>query len=239
MSIIEHNILFIDIETVPILHAFEELPSRLSALWEKKSQRINPSNLTLDELFVEKAGIYAEFGKIVVIGLGYLTKKEEDNGLTLKIKTIANQDEHVLLIEFSNLLKQFSNNNSLKLCAHNGKEFDYPFISRRLLINGIKLPEILNLQGKKPWEVAHLDTMEMWKFGDWKSYTSLELLAASLNVQSSKSDLDGSQVGRTYYETKDLDRIATYCGRDVEVTVKVYQKLINDKRDIEHTEFIT
>jgi DNA polymerase elongation subunit (family B) len=114
-----------------------------------------------------------------------------------------------------------------KLCAHNGKEFDFPYLSRRMLVNSITLPSLLHLSGAKKWEVPHLDTMEMWKFGDYKHYTSLDLLLALFNIPSSKSEMDGSKVNGVYYQEKDLKKIATYCVSDVVAIAQLYLKMKN------------
>lgn len=222
------KILVIDIETIRCESRYNDLPKRLQEQWEKKAYMLNQfsqtPDLTPDELFMERAGIYAEFGKVVVIAVGFFVYQEDD--WHFRVRSLANHDESVLLNEFISLLEKFDQSN-LYLCGHNGKEFDFPYLSRRLLVNGINLPQILNLAGRKPWEVNHLDTMELWKFGDRKNFTSLELLAAIFDIPSSKSDIDGSQVSQVYYEEDDLDRIAEYCARDVVVTAQLLLKLNN------------
>lgn len=204
------DILFLDIETVPIVASFQELPDKFKMLWEKKAEQLkrNNSDLTADILF-EKAGIYAEFGKIVCISCGYDTGKE------FRLKSFYGEEEGVLLSEFANLLNKYYTDDKYLLCAHNGKEFDFPYLCRRMLVHGITLPAILNISGKKPWEIKHLDTMEMWKFGDYKHFTSLDLLAAIFGIETPKDDIDGSMVGQIYWEEKDLERIAVYCQKDV------------------------
>jgi DNA polymerase elongation subunit (family B) len=204
------NVLFLDIETVPQFPDFNELDEKFKYLWEKKAEQLkrNKPDATADQLY-SSAGIYAEFGKIVCISCGFT------NGKEFRVKSFYGDDEKILLEEFADLLDKHYNDNYNLLCAHNGKEFDFPYIARRMLVNGIKLPEIINLAGKKPWEVRHIDTMELWKFGDYKHYTSLELLAALFNIPTPKDDIDGSMVGHVYWVEKDLDRIVTYCQKDV------------------------
>ncbi len=204
------NVLFLDIETVSQFPDFSELDDKFKYLWGKKAEQLKRNNpdATADKLY-SSAGIYAEFGKIVCLSCGYA------NGKEFRIKSFYGDDEKILLEEFADLLDKHYNNNYSLLCAHNGKEFDFPYIARRMLVNGIKLPEIINLAGKKPWEVRHIDTMELWKFGDYKHYTSLELLAALFNIPTPKDDIDGSMVGHVYWVEKDLDRIVTYCQKDV------------------------
>ncbi len=216
------DILFLDIETVGQTNDFKLIDERLKKQWARKASFLKREEGVTDEaLFNERAGIYAEFGKVVVIGLGFF--HQEGDQLQFRTKALADHDENKLLEQFKALLTKM--NPDLRLCAHNGKEFDFPYLSRRMLINGISLPTVLNLSGKKPWEVNHLDTMDMWKFGDWKNYTSLDLLAAIFGIESSKTDMDGSMVNSAYYNEDALDKIATYCIQDVVVTAKIYAKL--------------
>lgn len=224
------HLLFLDIETVSSVPTFEDLNPRLQRLWEKKSKWLSKNEETPSELFIEKAGIYAEFGKIVAISVGFFFLNEQSE-LALRVKSIAYDDEKKLLLEFKDLLEnKLKNPNQIRFVAHNGKEFDYPYICRRMLILGIDLPPILEIRDKKPWEIQHLDTMTMWKFGDYKNFTSLELLAAIFDLKTSKDDIDGSQVGRVYYEEKNLKRIAYYCSKDVALTAEVYLCLLNLER---------
>lgn len=228
------NILFLDIETVGQSFDYDQLDDRLKTQWARKAAFLKKDTDQSDEsLYLDRAGIYAEFGKVVVIGMAFF--HEENDTLQLRTKTLSNDNEEVLLEQFKSILNKMSPD--LKLCAHNGKEFDFPYLSRRMLINGIALPDILNLSGKKPWEVNHLDTMEMWKFGDWKHYTSLDLLAAIFQITSSKTDMDGSMVNSTYHAEKNLNKIAEYCIRDVIVTAQLYAKL--KSIDIQGFETIT
>ncbi len=217
------NVLFIDIETVSQYPDFSALEDRWKALFERKIrffQEKDPDK-SLDQLYQEKAAIYAEFGKIVCIGLGFFNKEQ------LRIKTISGHDEEEILNEFFSLISQhFKNPDKHTICGHNIREFDVPYICRRASIHGLQLPSILNLSNKKPWEVKFLvDTLEMWKFGDMKNYISLDLLSACLGLDGSKGDMDGSQVGKVYYEEGDLKRIATYCAQDVWVTCNVFLRM--------------
>jgi 3'-5' exonuclease len=213
------NILFLDIETVPVVSSFDQLTDDWKALWERKMQFQVNEEQTADTLY-PRAGIYAEFGKIICISIGAYTS----NNTGLKLKTFYGDDEKEILEGFAKLLNSLHSN--IILCAHNGKEFDFPYLCRRMLINGIKLPSILEISGKKPWEINHIDTMELWKFGDYKHYTSLNLLSLIFNIPTSKDDIDGSDVHRVYWEEKDLERIKKYCQKDV---ITVAQLLLKFK----------
>ncbi|WMJ71778.1 3'-5' exonuclease [Cytophagaceae bacterium ABcell3] len=215
------NILFLDIETVSCVPSYKQLNERLRPLWDKKAGFIAKNEETPEQLFQEKAAIYAEFGKVVSIGVGFFFY-DQNKQLSLKVKGLSSHNEQDLLQEFSSLLTKRFNSKNLILCAHNGKEFDFPYLCRRMVVNNIKIPEPLDISGKKPWEVCHLDTLEMWKFGDKKNYTSLELLAALFNIPGSKNEMDGSMVGKHYYGTNDLSAITRYCCKDVAVTAQLY-----------------
>ena len=218
------NPLFLDIETVPCVARYEELNDRMKELWDRKASFLGAQ--TKEEQaasFEEKAGIFAEFGKIIVIAIGYIA--EEQGRDILYIKSLQGHDEKALLLEFKQILTQFSSYPTLQLCAHNGKEFDFPYLCRRMTVHGIPLPQTLDLQGKKPWEVNHLDTSEMWKFGDRKNYTSLDLLGAIFNISSSKDLMKGSEVSEYYYKKNDLESITTYCKKDVVALAQIFRKM--------------
>jgi len=216
--------LFIDIETVAATSDYASMDERLKTQWARKANYLRKdTEKTDDELFHERAAIFSEFGKIICIAVGKFTEGE-DGVLTLKTKAFAGDDERIVLEEFKSLLEKL-NSHSTKLCAHNGKEFDYPYLCRRMLINDIPLPAIINLSGKRSWDVQHYDTMEMWKFGDYKHFTSLDLLATLFNIPSSKNDMDGSMVNHVYYIENNLEKIKAYCLRDVVVLAQVFLKL--------------
>ncbi|UTW68076.1 3'-5' exonuclease [bacterium SCSIO 12643] len=217
------KVLFLDIETVPEYPNYTDVPERFQKLWDKKSKSFVGEEETSADVY-NRAGIYAEFGKIVCISVGFVARTSE--GLTLRITSFANDDESILLNEFATLLnKHYYNIQMHRLCGHNGKEFDFPFIARRMLIHGMALPALLNIGGLKPWENPHLDTMTYWKFGEFKNFTSLDLLAAIFEIPTPKDDIDGSQVYGVYYEENDLDRIVEYCQKDVVTLVQVYRRL--------------
>lgn len=219
-----NKVLFLDIETVPIKYNFEQLSPEFQKLWEEKTLWQRKDEYTPAEFYKKKAGIMAEFAKVVCISVGYLFSEKGENHF--RIKSFYGDDEKELLSDFILLLNKEFNTKSHLLCAHNGKEFDFPFLARRILVNGLKLPKLLDIAGKKPWEVNHLDTMELWRFGDYKYYTSIKLLSALFNIPTPKDDIDGSQVARVYYEEKDLERIKTYCQKD---TLTVAQLLLKYK----------
>lgn len=210
------DVLVLDIETVPAFGSFGELPDNMKHLWDLKSayQRRNDESA---EDFYPRAGIWAEFGKIVCISVGMFANKQ-----SFRVKSYYGDDEKELLSSFLSLLA--TQPKQLFLCGHNAKEFDFPYLCRRLLINGLNIPSQLDLSGKKPWEISHLDTMELWKFGDYKNYTSLNLLAAVLGIPTPKDDIDGSMVGDVYWQQKDLNRIKNYCQKDVVTTARILQK---------------
>ncbi|RRO15955.1 3'-5' exonuclease [Flavobacteriaceae bacterium 14752] len=223
-----NQVLFLDIETVPEHDNFEDLSPAKQKLWDQKSaykrryEAIDDEEISAAEYY-KNAGIWAEFGKIICISVGiFNTEKNEPE---FRIKSYYNDDENVILKDFSNLLHKHYNTSNRLLCGHNIKEFDIPYIARRLLIQGKPLPKILNLMGKKPWEVPHLDTLELWKFGDYKHFTSLKLLTEILGIDSPKDDIDGSQVRSVYYEEKNLERIVKYCEKDVIAVAQVVLKL--------------
>ena len=212
-----HNLMVIDIETVPQYSSHDQVPDHLQKLWDLKT--LHQRKEETAEAFYERAGIWAEFGKIICISVGIFTRGKNTG---LRVKSYASHEESELLISFADLLH--SQPTSLILCAHNGKEFDFPYICRRMLINGIKFPPQLEIAGKKPWEVNHLDTMELWKFGDFKNYTSLNLLAQSLGITTPKDDIDGSMVGHVYWNENNLERIAVYCQKDVVATAQLIRR---------------
>ena len=218
------NILFLDIETVPCSPNFEDLDITFQTLWTEKTAWQRKDEFTPSEYYKLKAGVMAEFSKIICISVGYLFTKKNDTHF--RIKSFYGDDEKKIITSFNELLNNRFNKKQHQLCAHNGKEFDFPFIARRTLINGLKLPALLDIAGKKPWEVNHLDTMELWKFGDYKHYTSIKLLAALFNIPTPKDDIDGSQVAGVYWKDKDIERIKKYCQKD---TLTVAQLLLKYK----------
>jgi uncharacterized protein YprB with RNaseH-like and TPR domain len=216
-----NNILFLDIETVPQQEHYNDLDDEMKELWQHKTQYQRKEDYTPED-FYERAGIWAEFGKIVCLSVGYFVNKGDIRNFRV---TSFFGEEKKILNDFTNLLNNHFNLTQHVLCGHNAKEFDIPFIARRMIINQMAIPNKLNLFGKKPWEISHLDTLELWKFGDYKHFTSLRLFTKILDIPSSKGDIDGSQVAKVYYVDKDIDRIVTYCEKDVIAVAQIFLRL--------------
>ena len=244
------SILFLDIECVSTTKDYKDLDENLKKFWKLKCRGIlkkYDEEITEEEAalaYTDKAGIFAEFGKIVCISVGFLVKSSEKGDWHIRLKSFADRDEKKLLQEFSGLVEQYYNNPAKSyFCGHNIKEFDMPYICRRLLINQLPLPNSLDIAGKKPWETKHfLDTLTLWKFGDYKNYTSLSLLAAVFGFPTPKDDIDGSEVGRVFWEEDDLRRITAYCEKDVLATINLFMKykrmdLIAEEKTTSATDF--
>ncbi|MGC4035566.1 MAG: ribonuclease H-like domain-containing protein [Chitinophagaceae bacterium] len=219
-----NNILFLDIETVPLHPEYNLLPEDWKTLWDHKAAHLirNKEDETPESIY-NRAGIYAEFGKIICISCGIISIATGEKRLS--IKSFAGDNEKIILYQFSEMINKWTTDNAKYLCAHNGKEFDFPYLCRRLIINALPIPNLLNIAGRKPWEVNHLDTMELWKFGDFKNYTSLNLLAHTLNIPTPKDDIDGSMVWEVYWREKNIERIVTYCQKDVVTVAQIYLRI--------------
>lgn len=219
------KVLFLDIETVPEVYRFKDLDPKTAELFDAKTKWLQKEGANAAEVY-ERAGIYAEFGKIVCISCGILSDKP--SGKEIRLKSFFGEDEREILTSFAKLLNDKFNSPYHVLCGHNAKEFDFPFIARRMLIHGISLPGVLDIAGKKPWEIAHLDTMELWKFGDYKHYTSLSLLCHIFKIPTPKDDIAGSDVARVFYEENDLKRIVKYCQKDVVALIQLFLRFRNE-----------
>lgn len=215
------KVLFLDIETVPQVYRFNELDEKTQQLYSDKTRFLQKDDQGPADVY-ERAGIYAEFGKIVCITVGFVRDKLGTK--EIRVKSFYSDDEKKLLQEFCDLLNEHYNTPRHLLCGHNGKEFDFPFIARRLLINGMDLPGLLDIAGKKPWEIQHLDTLELWKFGDYKHFTSLSLLTHIFGIPTPKDDISGADVAWVYYEENDLERIRIYCQKDVIALIQLFLK---------------
>ena len=224
MAIPTNNILFLDIETVPQYADYNSLPKDWKELWDTKAiSLLKYHEEETKETIYHRAGIYAEFGKIICISCGFIQGNSPDRKIILR--SYSGENERLVLFEFGEMLKKWAAEETKFLCAHNGKEFDFPYLCRRFIINNIPIPSILNNSGKKPWEVNHLDTLELWKFGDFKSFTSLNLLAHTLGIPTPKDDIDGSMVWSVYWNDKDLRRIVNYCQKDVVTVAQILLKM--------------
>ncbi|WP_167605608.1 3'-5' exonuclease [Maribellus sediminis] len=222
------EILFLDIETVPLAPEYTELTEKWQQLWAHKMQFQINNGEPAEELY-DRAGIYAEFGRIICISAGYVTQKKGE--LWFRVKSFYDEDEKMLIQNFFNALSRFAKSGKRRLCAHNGQEFDFPYISRRALVNNLRLPKVLDMAGAKPWEVKDvlIDTLQLWKFGDYKHYTSLSLLCELFNIPTPKDDIDGSQVAKVYWEENDIDRIIKYCEKDTLAVANLLLKYKGDK----------
>jgi 3'-5' exonuclease len=233
------DVLFLDIETVPAAPSYNNLEPAMQVLWDKKSKQLKTDDQTSSDLY-ERAGIYSEFGKIICISVGFINEK---NPFSIRLKSFYGDDEKLLLQDFSAMLSKFlKTKKDALLCAHNGKEFDFPYIARRMIINGLIIPDLLDNAGKKPWEIKLLDTMDLWKFGDYKNYTSLDLLTTVLGIATPKDDIDGSMVAGVYYNENDLERIVKYCEKDVLAIAQVLLRFMNlpliSKEKVESVTFL-
>ena len=236
------KILFIDIETVPQKELFEKLPANIAELWAEKYAQLKSRNSekylaynSEKEAFEDFAGIYAEFGKIICISVGYIYF-DANKTMHFRSKSFYGHDEKQLLAEFTAIIERFFTSKEHTFCGHNIKEFDIPYICRRLLVNRIPIPFPMQIAGKKPWEINFIDTLELWKFGDYKNYTSLKLLTAIFDIPTPKDDIDGSQVSEIYYKEKNMERIVVYCQKDVFATAQLYLCLNN--RSMINTDFV-
>jgi DNA polymerase elongation subunit (family B) len=223
--------LFIDIETASEYPDYESMPDHKKVLWSVKTNQIKKAlpesevRLSESELYLLKSGIYAEFAKVVCISMGFLQYSENEPEI-VRIKSLAGSDEQKVLDDFSRILiNHYNDPDNSRICGHNIKEFDIPFLCRRMVINQIRFPPMLDISGKKPWQTSHImDTMDMWRFGDYKNYTSLSLLAAVLDIASPKDDIDGSMVSHVFWQEEDIDRIVQYCQKDVVTVIQIMMK---------------
>jgi len=221
------NILFIDIETVSQESHIDLLDERIKKLWLKKASYLhNNDNLSDEDFYLKRSSIYAEFGKIICIGIGGIFF-DDNQEPTLRVKMIRGESEAEILEQFRAILEKHKAAANLMLCAHNGKEFDFPYICRRMLVNGITLPRILQVSGKKPWEINHIDTLDLWKFGDYKHFVPLDLLAILFDIPGSETEVSGELVNDLYYKENDKVKIERYCADQIIVLTQLYMKMNN------------
>ena len=225
-----YNLIFLDIETVPQFGSFSELSDTMRELWTIKHATLRTENETPEEGYLKRAGVYSEFAKIICISMGFLHHDKEKNRKIFRIKSIFGDDEKVLLEEFLAMLgKSFADTERYNFSGHNIREFDIPFICRRLLINHFNLPDMFDVAGKRSWEMSDIDTLQLWKFGDYKNYTSLKLLAEIFGIPTPKDDIEGKDVCRVYWQEKGLSRIVEYCQKDVITVARLLLRFKGDK----------
>lgn len=221
------HVLFLDIETVPQFENYEELSDRQKKFWDAKSKLISKNTEDSPEQTYDRAAIYGEFGKIVCISSGFI--KQQGDKKEFIIKSLHGSDELQILLSFTEIIKRLEQNpGRWFLCAHNGKEFDFPYLCRRMVVNGVSIPSMLDARGKFAKDLQTIDTMELWKFGDYKHFTSLDLLAEIFGIPSPKEIMDGSMVKDVYYKEKDTQKIADYCSKDVITLAQVFLKFKNE-----------
>lgn len=217
------RILFVDIETVPQSAGYDCLSNDMRRLWDKKAANIVRYDSGVDSSspahLYGRAGIYAEFGKVVCVSVAFIRDGK------LYVKSYTSHIEGEVLSAFAALVDKYFGTAECRLCGHNLKEFDLPYLCRRMIVNGVTIPKVMNLMGRKSWDNPHIDTLDMWKFGDYKHYTSLELLATTMGIPSPKDDIDGSEVAAVYWNDKDLARIATYCEKDTITVAQLFLKM--------------
>ncbi len=221
------EVLFLDIETVPHVATYDELDANWQSLWDSKHATFRDAAVsTPAESFASKAGIYAEFGKIICVSIGFFHHDKKSGSDTFRVKSFSSDEEADLLAPFCTLLANYFNDiDRWHLGGHNVREFDIPYLCRRILANGLALPAILDLSGRKPWEINVIDTLQQWRFGDFKNYTSLKLIAATLGIASPKEDIEGKDVAAVYWQGHELERIVRYCQRDVVTVARILMRL--------------
>lgn len=231
---------FVDTETIPGYKDFNDMPEELARMYERKFGHELANNDpdkfdNFEDHYRARAALYPEFGKIVCLVIGVIFVDDKDKQEKLKLKTLCGRHEDKLLAEAAPIIDKFDS-----LVGHNSKEFDFPYLCKRFYVHGIQLPQILNIAGKKPWEVSLIDTMELWRFGSFKGSTSLELFAHCLGLPSPKQDMTGADVAKVYYEMFDhmkdgelpfeaesaaIQKIGKYCQGDVVTLANCYRKL--------------
>jgi DNA polymerase elongation subunit (family B) len=227
------NMLFLDIETVPRHATYAELSDNWKTLWQAKHNTFRDIQETEEESYASRAGIYAEFGKVICVSVGYFHRDKALDTDMFRVKSFSRDDEKTLLEELAVMLrKYFRDSDTWQITGHNVREFDIPYLCRRMLANGLELPEILDVSGRKPWEMNIFDTLQQWRFGDYKNYTSLKLIAATLDIPSPKDDIEGKDVARVYWQEKELPRIVTYCQRDVITVARIVMKLCGETEQL-------
>jgi len=223
-----NKLLFLDIETVGIEEDLDSLHitfPHLSKMWGETGydyckRRYPNEDLYSNEMFIKKAALLPEFGKIVCASVGFISPNGQ-----IKLDSFVGDEKDIL----GNICELFNSVDKLgfKICGHNIKNFDLPYIGKKMLVHGITLPKILPTYNDKPWETKVVDTKEVWGFNSYIGLSSLDLICASLDVESPKNgDLKGDLLHQFYYsEKKDINKIKEYCEKDVEATIKLVKKI--------------
>lgn len=232
------NLLFIDIETVPQYSSHDQLPNEWQTLWNEKQQIYKNIEGSAAENYLNRAGIFSEFAKVVCISLGYFHYQRELRADVFRIKTFAAENEKQLLMDFAKLIHDYFDADKFQFCGHNIREFDIPFLCRRLMINHIPLPDMLDVSGKKPWELNDIDTLHLWRFGDHKNYTSLKLMAAALGIPSPKDEIEGKDICHEYWIKKNLEGIVHYCQKDVITVARLLMRFRNEPELLQEKDVI-
>ena len=237
-NINHYDLIFLDIETVPQFSSHDQLSDTMKELWAAKHSFLKTENETSEEGYLKRAGVYAEFAKIICISIGYFRTDKETKQRTFRLKSFSGDNEKVLLEEFTQLINKNFDSQRFHFCGHNVREFDIPFVCRRLLINQLNFPDLLDVSGKRPWEMFDVDTLQLWKFGDYKHYTSLKLLSEVLGIPTSKTDIEGKDVCRVYWQEKGLERIVDYCQKDVVAVARLLLRFKGDTQPINYDDII-
>lgn len=222
-----NNLLYFDVETAGKYESYEDLAlqnPRLAKLWEKRAKYFRANTLGMEEMgdseiYSQKSGLEPEFGRVVCVSFGVW------DGENHRLTSFYGDNEQEILEKTA---KIFSNavSKGMKICGHNIKMFDVPFLGKKMIFSGIDVPQNLLLWDKKPWEVPILDTAEFFSFGSWShKFLGLDLLACSLGIESPKEDIDGSQVHNTFWGEKNYERIMEYCEKDVLTVMDVLKKV--------------
>lgn len=232
------RLLFMDIETVPLYADYDNLSETWKTLWQNKHRTFKDTEETEKETYESRAGIYAEFGKIICVSLGYFHREKGHKNSVFRVKSFYGDDEKTIVENLAELFKNHFSDSDWQLCGHNIREFDIPYLCRRTLANGVQLPPALDVSGRKPWEMNIIDTMQQWRFGDFKNYTSLQLIAAALQIPSPKQDIEGKDVARVYWQENDLNRIKEYCQRDVVTVARILLKFKGETNLLEDSDVV-
>ncbi len=229
------QMVFIDIETIRGKKTYNDVITENPALddyWQTKHTQIREKEpLSYGhiedsaEMYEKMAALYPEWGQIVCISIGQIKFDEDGNPIKFTTKSFSGLYEKILLEEFNETAsKIMSKYPRMQWVGHNIKGFDMPYIIKRSLINGVRVPNVFHLQKQKPWESQLIDTNDVWKFNGWNG-ARLGLLTEILNIPSPKQDMDGKMVSDVFWEDGDLNRISEYCEMDINATANVMLRI--------------